>query len=177
MDLEPYRPVATGVILLCLAGIGALKMAAANKIYKKKAAADSFLGSYPMSPRPLTAAMDVASARQKFVAGLRQVTVNQGWSIKHFDPGSSHIEATMRWSSRIIDQSGFDSRYRKVTQVNSTLVVKAEILSQGSSSLLHWSYDSDASSWTDPSNHRRDPMAEDYAIETNFLILQSLGLV
>jgi hypothetical protein len=174
MDLEHLRPFGTAIILACLLGIGVIKIIAVNKVAKLRSQADQFIGSYPFSPRPLTVSMDRATAKRKFIQGLVAMQVNQGWSIKNADPNSSELNATMRWSSKIVDGSG---RYARSTSINSSLILRGQVLSQGAQTLIQWSYDRDAQSWSDPSNHRMDPKAEEFAIEANYQILKALGLI
>jgi hypothetical protein len=129
-----------------------------------------------MNPRPIQISMDGQTARRKFAEGLRQMTQNQGWLIKTFDPNSSVLEASIRWSSDIVENS-YSSRYSQHTSVNSILELKAEIISGGSHTLIQWSYDAKATSWKDPSLQKADPKAQEYALETNYYILKSLGLI
>ncbi|MBU6454152.1 MAG: hypothetical protein KGS72_20395 [Cyanobacteria bacterium REEB67] len=176
MDLESMRPIGTAVVLLCLGGMGVLAFIKKNGEYKKRSAAQPFIGSYPRSPMPITVGMDRATARRKFIDGLRQMQINQGWSISSGDPNSSRFTATMRWSSRLVDRD-YRGHNRQTTQLDSTLVLKADFVSQGAQTLCQWSYDQTATSWNDPSNHRLDPKAEEYAAEANYQILKALGLI
>jgi hypothetical protein len=180
MDPEHWQQIYPYVVAFAVLGLTAFFIIKGNKNASKRLQVEPLLGAYPRSPRPITVAMDAQEAKHKFIQGLNQLQAAHGWSVLDSDLSSSRLSATMRYGgmavtgNRYANANGASSR---MESVNYTITLTGEVISRGGQTLISWIYDQDGTVYNNPDRHESDPNAEDYCLETNYSIMQSLGLL
>lgn len=151
----------------------------ANKKAQRLSVATSFIGNLPKSPKPITVDLDRETTIRRFVQGLNSVEINQSWAIKDHGLQSGFVKAEMRLTSSYSSEDLIDS----LNSTNQYLTLKAEFITRGRGCMIVWSYEKPAQPFPDQliGHAQRHPVSqptgEKDCAETNFHILQALGVL